>query len=151
MSYLPACVLNADAMADYEWSNTFNGVVIKNLKTSDGKYNHFHVSNRSAGAGVFYGTFCNCVFLSKEIFNIAVYPYPVDCSSVCVDMFKNTVQTPDIVITAFDNSSNISNPKNVASNAFNDFLLNASENGRLFVPKGLTSVTCPDTWERYDI
>ena len=151
MSYLPTCVLNADAMADYEWSDTFNGVVIKNLKTSDGKYNHFHVGHRSAGNGVFNGTFCNCTFLSKEIFNIAVYPYPVDCSSVCVDMFKNTVQTPDIVITAFDNSSNISNPKNVASNAFNDFLLNASENGRLFVPKGLTSVTCPDTWERYDI
>lgn len=150
MSYLPTCVLNTDAFADYEWSSTFKGVVIKNLKTSDGKYNNFHAGYRSAGNGCFDGTFCDCTFLSKEIFNIAQFPYPVDATSVCADMFKNTVQTPDIVITAFAN--NASNASNVASNAFSDFLLNASENGRLFIPWKLQSViTCPDTWECYTI
>lgn len=150
MSYLPACVLNAYAMADYEWSNTFKGVVIKNLKTSDGKYNHFHVKYVSAGNSVFSETFRNCTFLSKEIFNIAQFPYPDGAAYVCNGMFKNTVQTPDIVITAFAN--NASNASKVASNAFSDFLLNASENGHLFVPWELKSnVTCPDTWERYDI
>lgn len=150
MSYLPACILNADAMADYEWSGTFKGVVIKNMKTSDGKYNRFHVSHRSAGNGVFSETFCNCTFLSKEIFNIAQFPYPDGATNVCAGMFKDTTQTPDIVITAFAN--NASNASKVASNAFSDFLLNASENGRLFVPWELKSnVTCPDTWERYDI
>lgn len=150
MSYLPTCVLNVDAFADYEWSSTFKGVVIKNLKTSDGKYNNFHAGHRSAGNGCFDGTFCDCTFLSKEIFNIAQFPYPVDATSVCAGMFKNTVQTPDIVITAFAN--NASNASKVASNAFSDFLLNASENGHLFVPWELGSnITCPDTWERYNI
>ena len=151
MSYLPTCVLNADAIADYEWSNTFKGVVIKNLKTSDGKYNNFHVSYLNAGNGCFNGTFCDCTFLSKETFNIAQFPYPVDASSnFCADMFKNTIQTPDIVITAFNNNN--ANASNVASNAFSDFLLNASENGRLFIPWKLQSVIkCPDTWERYTI
>ena len=36
--------------------------------------------------------------------------------------------------------------------AFNNFLSNASENGRLFIPWKLQSViTCPDTWECYAI
>ena len=65
-------------------------------------------------------------------------------------MFKNTVQTPDIVITAFNNNN--AHASQVASNAFSGFLLNASENGHLFAPWELKSnVTCPDTWERYDI
>ena len=65
-------------------------------------------------------------------------------------MFKNTIQTPDIVITAFNNNN--ANASNVASSAFSDFLLNASENGRLFIPWKLQSVIkCPDTWERYTI
>ena len=151
MSYLPTCVLNAYAIADYEWSNTFKGVVIKNLKTSDGKYNNFHVRYLDAGNGCFNGTFCDCTFLSKETFNIAQFPYPVDASSnFCADMFKNTIQTPDIVITAFNNNN--ANASNVASSAFSDFLLNASENGRLFIPWKLQSVIkCPDTWECYTI
>lgn len=150
MSYLPACVLNTDAFADYEWSSTFKGVVIKNLKTSDGKYNNFHAGYRGAGNGCFDETFCNCTFLSKEIFNITQFPYPVDATSVCAGMFKNTVQTPDIVITAFNNNN--TDASNVASNAFSEFLLNASENGRLFIPWKLQSaITCPDTWECYTI
>lgn len=150
MSYLPTCVLNVYATADYEWSNTFKGVVIKNLKTSDGKYSYIKASTQSKANGCFNGTFCDCTFLSKELYNIAQFPYPVDATSVCAGMFKNTVQTPDIVITAFNNNN--SNASNVASNAFSEFLLNASENGRLFIPWKLQSaITCPDTWECYTI
>lgn len=150
MSYLPTCVLNVDALADYEWSSTFKGVVIKNLKTSDGKYNNFHAGHRSAGNGCFDETFCDCTFLSKEIYNITQFPYPVDATSFCAGMFKNTVQTPDIVITAFNNNN--SDASKVASNAFSEFLLNASENGRLFIPWKLQSaIACPDTWECYTI
>lgn len=89
-------------------------------------------------------------FYQKKFLTSHSFPYPDGTTSVCSGMFKNTVQTHDIVITAFSNNN--SNASKVAPNAFSEFLLNASENGHLFVPWELKSnVTCPDTWERYDI
>lgn len=80
---------------------------------------------------------CKCIVKSDDDLNY-------------ITISKQETPTPDIVITAFKDDTY--SASNVASNAFSDFLLNASENGRLFIPWKLQSaIKCPDTWERYTL